>query len=169
MLFELVVKERHAVEGMTKMASRMVDVRPLKRELLAVLVEGERRMWARPRGSRWAPLAESTIERKRRQGMPPQILVATGRLRDSLINEDAAGAIREAGPDYVRFGTTVVEAKFQVKGTANPSQSSQRTHRHVRSGRDASQLHTPPRKILALGAREKREMKTAIARYIAGE
>lgn len=169
MLFELAVKERHAVAGLEKMASRMVDIRPLKGAILTALLEGERRMWARPRGSRWAPLAESTIERKRREGLPPQILVATGKLRDSLTQEAGDGSIREAGRDYIRFGTTVLEAKFQVKGTANPGQGGQRKHRRVSSKRDSSQLHTPPRRILALGAREKREIKTAIARYLIGD
>ena len=75
-----------------------------------------------PRGSKWAPLAQSTIARKGHM----QILYETGRLRDSLqgrtgdsIREVSSGEGQES---FLVFGTSVPYAIYHQDGTARMAQ-----------------------------------------------
>jgi phage gpG-like protein len=67
----------------------------------------------------WAPLAESTLRRKRAKGFPPDILRATGRLEDSLTVEDHPEHVQVATTDSLWWGTTVPYAGYHQHGTDN--------------------------------------------------
>lgn len=61
------------------------------RETLEDLHAAERRRWAR----RWKPISRDWAERKRRQGLDPRVMRATGALHDALT--------RGEGPPRVTF------------------------------------------------------------------
>ena len=69
-------------------------------------------------GSKWAPLAPSTIREKQRLGygaMP--IMWRTGALAESLTDKGAAGNVFQAGADYVVVGSTLFYAKYHQFGS----------------------------------------------------
>lgn len=69
-------------------------------------------------GGPWAPLAESTIKDKQRQGygMMP-IMWRTGALADSLAEKDAPGNVFVTTPESVTVGTSVYYAQFHQHGS----------------------------------------------------
>lgn len=69
-------------------------------------------------GSRWPPLAESTLKDKARKGygaMP--MLWRTGALASSLSEKGAQGNIFRAGADYVVVGSSLFYAPFHQYGS----------------------------------------------------
>src|SRR6185437_13391893 len=69
-------------------------------------------------GSRWPPLAPSTIKDKQRKGfggMP--IMWRTGALAESLADKGAEGNVFQAGADYVVVGSSLFYAKFHQSGS----------------------------------------------------
>lgn len=70
------------------------------------------------RGSRWAPLAPSTIVEKARAGFGHQpIMWRTGELAESLAEKDAPANIFRAGADYLVVGTSLFYAPYHQDGT----------------------------------------------------
>lgn len=66
----------------------------------------------------WAKLADSTIAEKARKGLRPEILQATGRLKESLTSKfDADNIERMEGVDAMAFGSSVPYATFHQTGT----------------------------------------------------
>lgn len=64
----------------------------------------------------WSPLAPSTAEQKARLGYPPDILVRTGKLKNSLASM-SGDTVRDVQPHMLRLGTTVPYAIYHQKGT----------------------------------------------------
>jgi hypothetical protein len=62
-------------------------------------------------GTPWPPLADTTVERKAREGLDPRILHATLDLRESL-TEPGGANIAVPLRDGVIFGTTIDYAQF---------------------------------------------------------
>lgn len=62
-------------------------------------------------GTPWEPLAASTVRSKAARGLPLDILVATGELRDSLTGA-GSNAVRDIGPNEMTFGTRVPYAVY---------------------------------------------------------
>ena len=62
----------------------------------------------------WPPLAPSTLARK----TTGQMLVETGRLRDSLTSSSSGDAIREVGAVEAAYGTRTPYAHFHHQGTS---------------------------------------------------
>lgn len=79
-----------------------------------VMGEIESEQWATEARGSWAPLAPSTVEQKAREGWPPDILVRTGDLRDSLT--DPARAL-EVHLVEATYGTDVSYAGYHQDGT----------------------------------------------------
>lgn len=68
-------------------------------------------------GSKWAPLAKTTLARKKALGFPSDILVATGDLKRSW-RKGGIGNIFDVTPDMVRVGSLDKKTKFHQKGTS---------------------------------------------------
>lgn len=68
-------------------------------------------------GPGWEPLAASTLARKAKKGYPPDILHATGVLRDSLTKTGAAGSVVRITPDELFIGTSDPVARHHQDGT----------------------------------------------------
>lgn len=65
----------------------------------------------------WAPLADSTVEQKARRGLRPEILQATGRLKESLTRRFDSEHIERLSPDHLTFGSLVPYGIFHHTGT----------------------------------------------------
>jgi phage gpG-like protein len=96
-----------ALNGAPVLAVVLEDMRRMEFELFQTEGYGE-----------WAPLQQTTIERKAEQGYPPKILQATEQLMDSLTgNLSAAGHVEHITESEVVYGTTVPWAIFHQTGT----------------------------------------------------
>ena len=92
----------------------------------------------------WAPLSPSyAADKARRFGAQP-ILVATGKLRDSLVGGSAIS--RQVGNESLEFGTSVPYGIYHQKGTQN----------------------MPQRKILDLNSDDQRTLMKMLQRHLFG-
>lgn len=86
-------------------------------QAVTILQGFERRLYLEQRdadGNSWAPLAESTIQRKEHAA----ILVDSGRMYESLTTPDGTqDTIWQTGKTWLRFGTSVPYAHFHQTGT----------------------------------------------------
>lgn len=67
----------------------------------------------------WAPLADSTVAAKQRQGLDPRILQATGRLKESLTRKFDSEHTERLSGSSLAFGTKVPYAIYHQTGTAS--------------------------------------------------
>lgn len=99
-----------------RFAERVADVSPVMEEIATQEREAAAKRFDE-HGPGWAPLAESTLAAKASAGYPPDILVATGELRDSL--SKLGGAHFEiVTPDSLTMGTSDEIAGFHQDGTS---------------------------------------------------
>jgi phage gpG-like protein len=117
--------EQAVARDLLRFGQNAADVRPAMAQVLDLLRNVERRQFdsegAYGSGG-WAPLAASTIDQKRRQGLDPRILRATGRMRDSLTEPGHPDQIAIARHDGLDFGTTDEKAARHQHGTARMPQ-----------------------------------------------
>lgn len=91
-----------------------MDWEPQLREFVDVLAEKHAEHFSGqhdPSGRAWAPLAQSTIDRKGHD----TILFETGRLRSSVVG--GADHIEDVGGDFLVFGSSVEYGVFHDTGT----------------------------------------------------
>jgi hypothetical protein len=144
------------VKGQTKAANDLLDVgerarqmRPLDSAVRAIYFRAEADRFE-GRGVKWPPLADSTVERKAREGLDPRILRATGALYASLTRQTSDSVdtpIKDLG---FRYGTSLYYGRFADKGTPKSDQS-----------------HEPKRKLLGFTRSQREEINQLIAGYIA--
>lgn len=114
----LVIEDRGtaaATHDLAQLGVRAKDVRKVSQRIRTVYRKSERQRF-NARGPGWPPLAESTVETKRRKGLDLRIMRARDTLADSLIKSRAPQQINERRPDGFRFGTRVRYAYYHEKG-----------------------------------------------------
>lgn len=119
MKFQFEVKnERDVSVKLGEMGERARDARPAMRKVADILATGVRES-AETHGGHvsetWPPLAESTRERKARQGLPPEALRATGALLASLEGHTAQ-TIHRVNKQSAVVGTKVPYARYHQRG-----------------------------------------------------
>lgn len=105
------IDNRAAVNLLTEMGIRARDVRKVSTRVRKIYRRAEKQRFD-TRGPGWAPLAESTVERKARGNLDPRILRARGDLYDSLVKSRAEHQVNVKRPDSFRFGTSVPYARY---------------------------------------------------------
>lgn len=134
-----VLGEDTAALHIDEVGLRAADVRPALRQVQELIFFGEAKQFASQGsffGSRWQPLAESTVAQKGSS----QILVDTGELRDSLTRPTRKSRITRT---QLSVKSSLWYAHF-AKGTS----------------------HQPARQIVAMPAVEVREALQLILRYL---
>jgi phage gpG-like protein len=125
------------------------DASPAFREMANMLRSWERRQFA-SEGSYasggWAPLAASTVAQKRRKGLDPRILRATGDLMRSLTQSGDPNADVTIAPLGMTFGTSVPYARYHQTGTRR----------------------MPRRRPLELRDQDRRELVRILQRHLVG-
>jgi hypothetical protein len=114
--------EQQAANRFTLIGRRARDARPAFREISRLIYESEQRRFNSRSG--WAPLAASTVARKRREGLSPQIMRATGALHRAL-TVPGDPSILDIDKDRMRFGlkggrTAVYYGRFHQQGKGVP-------------------------------------------------
>lgn len=104
-----------------------------------------------PDGSDWPELAESTKDKKRRQGLPLVTLVAHGALWESL------GSIDEVSSDSLRWGTD--DPKAQFHDSDEPRKSKARLH-------DSDEPNLPQRQIVGFSAEAVDRIEEQVADFV---
>lgn len=92
------------------------DFTPLLKDLAAA-AEG---IWLekfRREGPGWLPLAESTLEKRRKEGKDANILRDDGRLFMSLTDSASEGAVRDITPTSLEIGTNLEYAAVHQLGS----------------------------------------------------
>jgi phage gpG-like protein len=69
----------------------------------------------------WAPLKPVTIARKAAAGLNTEIMRATDRLKESLVDERGSDQIFDIGPHGFKFGSTVEYGAFHMGPSADGS------------------------------------------------
>jgi hypothetical protein len=105
-----------AVHTLHTVGERAGDVRPLVDRVRRVYLRSN----ARHFGSGWAPLAESTVERKQSQRLDSRPEVATGALYRSLTQEKAKGQTKRKKKSEFRFGSRLFYAAWQQGTKTQP-------------------------------------------------
>jgi phage gpG-like protein len=115
---EVEITERGAATAalhLRQVGERAADPRPAFDKIGRDLQQSEAAWFATRGEGTWPPLAQQTEEFKAAQGLRSEPLVATGRLRESLVRRSAA---KTTGTE-LRYGTDVPYARFHEYGTAN--------------------------------------------------
>jgi phage gpG-like protein len=99
---------------MLGMGDRLDDASPVLHAIADMLRLSELKLFETE--DAWAPLKESTIERKRALGQPLDILKATEAMFRSLTRH-GSGGFEVITDDTLYFGTSVEYAKFHKTGT----------------------------------------------------
>lgn len=109
------------VTRLREMGERAVFAEPALEEVVGVLRDSERALWAR--GRSWAPNAPATVEAKGRNDP----LRRTGALEKSLTEEHDSNQLIDIDHDSLRFGTKLWYAHFALgtKGAGADHSTSQ--------------------------------------------
>lgn len=105
--------------GFSRFADKVKDLSDAFREIVKDFHEGERRQFETGGGygaGGWKPLAPSTVAFKSRYGLPSQVLVRTGLLRESLIGENP-WSIAEVRKLEAIMGTKLTYGRYHQTGT----------------------------------------------------
>lgn len=110
-----------------RFGERAIDAAPAWAAIIEKIQEDLKTLFATEGasgGEPWAPLADSTLERKAELGLSSKILNAEGFLEDSLTKDDALGSVKEIDPQGFRFGSDLavesgdyILAELHQKGT----------------------------------------------------
>jgi phage gpG-like protein len=103
----------------SRFTENVKDYSPAFRAIAGDFHKGERQQFDSEGGfgsGGWRPLAPSTVEYKLAHGYPPDILVRTGRLRDSLA-KITGDTIEDVQPLQLRLGSRVPYGIYHQKGT----------------------------------------------------
>ena len=110
-----------AQRDLEAMGRRAQDVKPLDQVIRGIFLKAEEaRFQGTEQRPRWKPLADSTRERKAREGQDPRTLRATQVLHRSLTEPGAAMQVDEPTTGSFRFGTKVPYAFYHDTGTGVP-------------------------------------------------
>lgn len=121
--FGIDVEEKGVGKTVTDLKALEFRARGVKRvseQVRSVFRESEVRQFATEGRGRWPRLADSTRERKSRQGLSLRTMHATDTLYRSLTATRASGQIDRRSEDELRFGTTVYYARFHQRGQGVP-------------------------------------------------
>jgi hypothetical protein len=97
------------------MGERATQLREIFDDLIDVLIENEKTLWARNGGGgkkRWSPNTKSTVATKVAKGLDHRPMRATGALERSLTQKGAKGQINRGGGKTLEFGTSIWYAHF---------------------------------------------------------
>jgi morphogenesis family protein len=145
-----------AVSLLDGVATRSRDMRPAMVQIRELLIQGNKQNFE-SRGSlfgeRWAPLKESTLERKAQQGLPVDPMIATRTLLTAI--EGGKGKKTSATRTMASVGVSrdIFWVNFAMKG------------RH-RSGSGGKGGYEPARPVLGMTEGERREAVTIMERYL---
>jgi hypothetical protein len=111
-----------AHQTLARLVTRLDDGRPQLLGLLDEILLAQRERFE-GKGTRWRKLKPSTLREKRALHEPDRILVATGRLMQSVTVLGAPDQVIEVRPGLLRFGTRVYYARFHHKGQGVPKRA----------------------------------------------
>jgi len=108
-----------AAFDLEELGRRASDIRPLSYKVRTAFRQAEEARFDR-QGPGWPPLADSTKERKARQGLDPRVMRAKQVLYRSLTSPRAALQVDRREQHEMEFGTQVPYAHFHQTGTGVP-------------------------------------------------
>lgn len=112
---------RETSQKLLGVASRMADQQPAWTILRGALMDVEKKFWASGDGDgEWRPNMRSTIERDKRGGRNPALMVNTGKLRAASTNQGASGQTLLAGPDFLRLTLNLPVAGYMGASGRSP-------------------------------------------------
>lgn len=127
---------RAAAKLIEDIGERAVHARPAMTKITLLLVGGEVALWKRSGGKKWAPKVGDG-----------EVGVLSGRLKASLTEPGAEGAVREIHDDHVVFGTSLYWSRFMQAGTP----------------------HEPKRPVLVFRPTDRKATKEIVRLHLLGE
>jgi phage gpG-like protein len=142
-----VSNDQLVADALKRMGARAEAPRQALRDIAMMMIRAQRSRVARGAQGGVKRLAQSTLERKRRQGLSSRPLLGrTGRLLASVIVRGAPDQILKIGRDELRFGTRVFYARFHQFGEGG----------------------VPRRRVINLTPRDRTPIAQAIERFLTG-
>jgi phage gpG-like protein len=135
--------EEKAAADLAALGVRAGDIRPLSYKVRTIFRKAEQERFDYS-GPGWPPLADSTRERKARQGLDPRAMRAKETLYRSLTSPRASFQVDRRDRTEFEFGTTVPYAHFHETGRG-----------------------VPARPLIDLTPRQQHDINDAIAAFIA--
>lgn len=137
-----------------RFGERAADARPAFRSIMDSMEDDIAKLFSNEGssgGDAWAPLAESTLRRKERRGEGTAILQSTRALLDSLTSNTHASGIRQAFPDELVFGSSLMTPDGQYSMVALHQKGTE---------------NMPARKPLQFSETQKRSYVKELQRYV---
>lgn len=150
MKFDFVIDPSDTVMVVGGIADRAEDLRPAMRKVRDLMVEGHVKNFESQGsflGQPWPNLSAQTVERKARQGLPLEPMVATGALLRAL--SGGTGRRTGATKTSARAGVSQFYARFHLAGASG-----------------ARRGDLPPRPLVGMNAAQRAEVNSIIARYL---
>lgn len=111
--------EKDAGRKLDALGERATDASDAFHKILDKLIEGEKSLFRRSGGKKWAPLARSTTYTKKSRGQDPRMMRASGALERSLTQIGAPHQIKDINGESLTFGTSLFYAHFHQKPRRN--------------------------------------------------
>jgi phage gpG-like protein len=119
----------------------------------------------------WPPLAPSTLRDKTAHGFPVDILVRTGKLKESLTNREIAMRMT---PQSMSWGTDVPYARYHQEGgqrvvTRRRTVTEQHEGKGYQYSREVSMRedgHPPQRKLIDIRVEDRRRLEASMVGWI---
>lgn len=148
---------RQAAIRFRVMADKALDAKPVMAVIRELIIRGHREQFDTHGGflgDEWPPLADATIARKQREGLPEEPLVATGALGTALAG--GAGKSTTVTRAMVRVGLNKRTLWYAIFAASGASEQ----------GRRGSE---PPRPITGMNVDEGEEAISMIQKFVTGE
>lgn len=151
-MIEAFIDTRAPREVLARLEERTGDMRPATRAVRSLIAEGLARNFESKGsffGESWPPLAESTRERKARQGLPLEPMVATGLLSQALTG--GRGKVARATRTTAAAGASkrIFWLRFSQKGSKGSRHGEQ-----------------PPRSLIGTTTTQREAAVSIIHRYL---
>ena len=111
--------EKDGGRHLDALGERATDARGAFEKILDKLIAGEKSLFRRSGGAKWAPLANSTRYTKKSRGQDPRPMRASGALERSLTQLGAPHQIKHIDGDSMTFGTDLFYAYFHQRPRRN--------------------------------------------------
>jgi phage gpG-like protein len=165
---QLEVKDdRRVAAQLQGMGDRARDARPAMKRVRDIMASGVVRAIESKGasiGAAWPELADATKERKKRQGLPAEPLVASGALLNSL--RGGARRILRASRSSAVVGTRVAYARYHERGFTETAKQAKHLAKYFNDAGRVGRKGVPRRKLVGIAPHDRTKAVAIVQDYL---